>query len=431
MEAGRLDLALCNVAEVHSERAFLARGIPAGKDAATPPEWIELVPAGPVVSAVDGRKFRNTNPQKVVERFNADPNDLPIDYEHASEIKGPKGEEAPAAGWITKLEVREGAIWARVEWTPRGVASLSTREYRYLSPAFMHGKDGEIIEFTSAGLTNRPALRMPALAREWTTAYINDLPDSSFLYIESGGSKDDEGKTEPRSLRHFPYKGPDGSVDLPHLRNALARIPQSSLPADTQARLSAKAEKLLAAASKSTAHTETEMTPELLKALGLPVDATPEQALAAVQKMQADFKASEVALATARAEVAKGPGLDKFVPRADYEQALARAGAAEKLIADEKAAAHKVAVDAEIEAASKAGKVAPTSVEYFRKQCATPEGLAMFRDFLKTSPMVVADSNLDKKPVPGAGDPQITDEQMAIYTRCGITKEQALKSLGK
>lgn len=64
---------------------------------------------------------------------------------------------------------------------------------------------------------------------EWTGAFINDLPDSSFLYIESGGEKDEDGKTAPRGLRHFPVKGADGTVDLPHLRNALARIPQSAV----------------------------------------------------------------------------------------------------------------------------------------------------------------------------------------------------------
>lgn len=63
--------------------------------------------------------------------------------------------------------------------------------------------------------------------KEWTTAYVNNLPDSSFAYIESGGKKDEEGKTKPRSLRHFPYKDKDGKIDLPHLRNALARAPQS------------------------------------------------------------------------------------------------------------------------------------------------------------------------------------------------------------
>jgi len=78
----------------------------------------------------------------------------------------------------------------------------------------------------------------------WTAAFMNDLPDSSFLYIESGGEKDESGKTKPRGLRHFPYKDAGGKTDLPHLRNALARIPQSSLPADVKERVAAKARRL-------------------------------------------------------------------------------------------------------------------------------------------------------------------------------------------
>jgi len=61
----------------------------------------------------------------------------------------------------------------------------------------------------------------------WSTAYINDLPDSSFAYVEPGGKKDNEGKTTPRSLRHFPYKNHNGKLDEAHVRNALSQIPKS------------------------------------------------------------------------------------------------------------------------------------------------------------------------------------------------------------
>jgi len=84
----------------------------------------------------------------------------------------------------------------------------------------------------------------------WSTAAINDLPDSSFLYIESGGEKDGEGKTKPRSLRHFPYKDASGKIDLPHLRNAIARAPQANLPADVKKRVQGRAQRLLAEANK-------------------------------------------------------------------------------------------------------------------------------------------------------------------------------------
>jgi len=87
----------------------------------------------------------------------------------------------------------------------------------------------------------------------WSTSYVNDLPDSAFLYVESGGTKDSDGKTVPRTLRHFPYKDSTGAVDLPHLRNALARIPQSDLPDDVKASLTKKAQGILADQNNSAA----------------------------------------------------------------------------------------------------------------------------------------------------------------------------------
>jgi hypothetical protein len=77
----------------------------------------------------------------------------------------------------------------------------------------------------------------------WSSSFVNDLPDASFLYIADGGTKED-GKTTPRSLRYFPVKDKDGTVDLPHLRNALARIPQAKIPAAAKEKAKAKAEAL-------------------------------------------------------------------------------------------------------------------------------------------------------------------------------------------
>jgi hypothetical protein len=91
------------------------------------------------------------------------------------------------------------------------------------------------------------------------TASDNNLPDSAFLYVESG-EKDSEGKTTPRSKRHLPYKKADGSVDLPRLRNALSRLGQpktgkvegeSWLSEGVRKRLQARGKKILASANKS------------------------------------------------------------------------------------------------------------------------------------------------------------------------------------
>jgi hypothetical protein len=79
----------------------------------------------------------------------------------------------------------------------------------------------------------------------WSTNYINDLPDSAFLFVDTSGERDNEGKTTPRSLRHFPVRNKSGDIDIPHLRNALSRIPQSTLPSDAKSRLTAMAQRLL------------------------------------------------------------------------------------------------------------------------------------------------------------------------------------------
>lgn len=70
---------------------------------------------------------------------------------------------------------------------------------------------------------------------EWTTAYMNDLPDSAFAHISPGGEKDAEGRTVPRNLRHLPYRGKDGTIDPAHTRNALARLDQTDIPAADKA----------------------------------------------------------------------------------------------------------------------------------------------------------------------------------------------------
>lgn len=87
-----------------------------------------------------------------------------------------------------------------------------------------------------------------AIKAVWTGAFVNTLPDSSFLYIVPNcGERDSEGKTKPRSCRMFPYKDAAGKVDLPHLRNAIARAPQaSSIPENIRTRVQKRAQDILA-----------------------------------------------------------------------------------------------------------------------------------------------------------------------------------------
>lgn len=105
-----------------------------------------------------------------------------------------------------------------------------------------------------------------------STKTQNDLPDSAFAYIEPGGEKDDEGKTTPRSKRHFPVH------DEAHARNALARLSSSPFGDKAKARVHAAARKFgidvsddtsksQIAEGDTTVDTETQGTGSLSKAV--------------------------------------------------------------------------------------------------------------------------------------------------------------------
>ena len=65
-------------------------------------------------------------------------------------------------------------------------------------------------------------------AKVWSKAYVADLPDSSFAFIEPGGNQDSEGKTVPRTLRHFPYKDLAGNIDKQTLTKAITAVSKSA-----------------------------------------------------------------------------------------------------------------------------------------------------------------------------------------------------------
>lgn len=133
------------------------------------PEWLEMVPAGDITGR-DGRKFKNSSPSSIVAAFTERKVSLPIDLEHATEIKAPNGEPAPAVGWIENLEERSGAVWAKVAWNDTGLEMIKNREYRYYSPVFLfEEKTGDVRRLMSAGLTNRPNLYVKALCFEQDT----------------------------------------------------------------------------------------------------------------------------------------------------------------------------------------------------------------------------------------------------------------------
>lgn len=119
------------------------------------PDVITLLPLGHVKSRkgdfeVDAESFRAMKRQLEDRGI-----DLVIDYEHQTLA----GTQAPAAGWVKELLLKEDGIAARVEWTPAARKYLENREYRYISPVVSVRKsDSKATALYSAGLTNTPAI---------------------------------------------------------------------------------------------------------------------------------------------------------------------------------------------------------------------------------------------------------------------------------
>lgn len=129
------------------------------------PEWLPMIPGG-AFTGRDGRSWVNDNPAAVLTASFKYPK-LPIDVEHATEIKGPKGEEAPAYAWIDALRINDdGGIDAHVVWTPDGESLIRGKKYIYYSPAFFNNAAGQVTRLSSVGLTNKPNLYLPALNSE-------------------------------------------------------------------------------------------------------------------------------------------------------------------------------------------------------------------------------------------------------------------------
>jgi hypothetical protein len=273
--------------------------------------WIEVLPARTFFTPQYGPVEVTKNKLlRFIKNFNdrVRGQDIATDYDHGADRS--KGNQA--SGWFKELTLKPSSsdptlpsLFARVELTDDAAREVKAKKYRYFSLEWLDewmNNDGAKYEDVIIGgaLTNRPVAKniLPINFSEamwdeldyeekkqfavWTRKAINDLPDSCFLYIEPGGTKDSEGKTKPRSLRHFPYKNASGKIDLPHLRNAIARIPQSGISAAKKASLQARARRLLGGAAKAMSEMSLTEAYELLTREGFDVtrpDPDPEVTL--------------------------------------------------------------------------------------------------------------------------------------------------------
>ncbi|WP_421780734.1 phage protease [Kiloniella litopenaei] len=299
------------------------------------PEWIQVLPEGQTVKGRDGRSWTKDN-QAILDAFNNN-GPIVIDWEHAQELKAPKGEKAPAAGWIEELEIRDGgSIWGRVAWTEKGKISVASREYRFISPAFTYTKDRQIQALSSVGLVGRPNLDMAALN-------FNEQPT----------------------------------------------------------------------------HKDNQNMEKVARSLGLVSGASEDQIVEAIDNLKDQH---QTALNSAQT-----PDLEKFVPRADFDELQQKALNSQQQLETIEQETHKKLVDAAIETAKSEGKITPATEEYHRASCSTQDGLEKFKAFCSAAPVIAADSNLNNEDL---GDGKTLDaDQKAMCSRMGLSEEDFLETL--
>ncbi|MDD3535370.1 MAG: phage protease [Candidatus Cloacimonetes bacterium] len=152
------------------------------------PNEIHIVPIGDYPQ----RGFRITREDcyDIIRNFKAFGIKLVIDFEHQSLNAADNGQPAPAAGWISSLELRENGVYAtQVEWTEEAREMIKAKKYAYVSPVLVfndndpHTNAWIGCSLHSVALTNTPYFRAD-LEPLINARYANNKP------VDSGNKKE-------------------------------------------------------------------------------------------------------------------------------------------------------------------------------------------------------------------------------------------------
>ena len=135
--------------------------------------WVMIAPLGEYVGAnTKGEQLEEKlTPEAfeaIVMAFHQKDLQIPLDKDHAS-LKEPLHRDTQAYGWIKDLRLMSGGaddyngLYAKIEWTPEGMALVTTKAYRFLSPVFVLDEEGHPTQLVNVALTNRPNFDLPPI----------------------------------------------------------------------------------------------------------------------------------------------------------------------------------------------------------------------------------------------------------------------------
>jgi phage I-like protein len=360
---------------------------------------VQLLPDGEF-AAKDGRPFEvpggkwlmdalaYTNIQtNVTERSN----DFHFDYEHQTLNSDANGKPAPAAGWFNELEYvpGEGLFALNVDWTSAAAKFIANKEYRYTSAVFSYdAQSGRPLALLHVALTNDPALdgmkAIAALKQGALNASAHFNSANSNTPITSSESTQGNKPMNNALTLLLGLLGIDAPSDL---SDAAALKAVTDTATTTIAALKVKADKA------STLEAEL---------------STANESVAALKAGGADNKGGEV-------------DLSKYVPKATYDATVTAMAAL-------KAGSDKDSVEQLLK--DNADKVLTAEVDYltdFGKQ----QGVAALKSMLEVRPAMAALSatQTQGKQKPGAGNAQLSTEQLAVCKNMGLTTEEFTASM--
>jgi len=351
----------------------------AGAEVTLGAEWIKVMPYG-VIKGRDGRGPYILRDQahgaQVVAATAAYQQgaDLPVDYDHQTQRSAANGQPAPASGWIKDLEARADGIYGRVEWTNTAAAHLSSREYRYFSPAWIGaGKDstGPVLRLVGGGLTNTPNFDLPALASQ------GDPMDPELL--KALGLAAD---TPPATVAAHAQALADGAKAVTKILGLPDTTPPAAIASAAQATVAA-----LAGAMK--------LDPA---AATLPTIATAAQALAT--------------------QAAAGTTVDltQYVPMGVHTAVASQLAALQ-------GQTQQTEATRAVDEAVKAGKVTPAMQAWATAYAS--QDLTAFKSYVSAAPVLVATAGqLPATPPAAATGEQLSAEEVAVASQLGLTADQ-------
>jgi phage I-like protein len=187
-----------NVMDESSEMRRLSAASLAG---GVVPDRVLLAPWGQVESSNGSFVVDDESAAAVIEGFERQGTDLPIDYEHQTlggAYTSPSG-QAPAAGWIKRIASQAGVgLVGEIEWTERAREMLAAKAYRYLSPvAVIRKADRKLMAIHSAALTNKPAIvgMAPIVNRAEVPSSDTELEPMATLRTELALPEDADAET--------------------------------------------------------------------------------------------------------------------------------------------------------------------------------------------------------------------------------------------